>query len=109
MKRGRINKKILAFALAAVMILSLAGCGKDEGQPVAEGFVYVPEFYDLSAQEGESNISNLVLRGEDLYYSTYFFNEETGENGQIFWRRNIQSGDAEELSLNMNIEGAGSS
>ncbi|MDE5747484.1 MAG: hypothetical protein K2I21_07895, partial [Acetatifactor sp.] len=58
-------KRILAFALAAVLILSLAGCSK-EGQSVAEGFVYVPEFYDLSG--GEDSISNPVLRGEDLYY-----------------------------------------
>lgn len=104
MKRSGINKKILAFAMAAVMILSLAGCGKGEGQPVAEGFVYVPEFYDLSG--GEDSIDNPVLRGEDLYYSTYFWDEKTMESGRRFWRRNIQSGDTEELSLNVNIEGA---
>lgn len=105
MRKGIRIKRILAFALTAVLTLSLAACGKGEEQPVAEGFVYVPEFVDLTAGEGEDRMDNPTLRGDDLYYASYFWDEETMESGQRFYRWNVKSGEKEELSLDLNIEG----
>lgn len=106
MKKGNHIKRILALALAAVLTLSLAACGKKDGDSVPEGFVYVPEFVDLTTQNGEGDISNPVLRGEELYWSSYYWDEETMESGQRFYRWNLQTGEKEELPLNLSIEGA---
>lgn len=98
-------KRILAFALAAVLILSLAGCGKDGGQSVAEGFVYVPEFVDLTPEEGEDSMNDPTLRGESLYYSVYQWNEETGSERKYYcW--NLTTGEKTEMPLDLKIEGA---
>ena len=92
MKRKSGIKRILASALTAVLILSLAGCGKNGGQPVAEGFVYVPEFVDLTPEEGEENMDDLMLRGENLYYSVYKWDEETGSE-QKYYCWNLTTGE----------------
>ncbi len=105
MKRKSGIKRILAFALAAVLILSLAGCGKDEGQSVAEGFVYVPEFVDLTPEEGEDSMSDPTLRGESLYYSVYKWSEETGSE-QKYYCWNLTTGEKTEMPLDLKIEGA---
>ncbi|MBD5529575.1 MAG: extracellular solute-binding protein [Lachnospiraceae bacterium] len=105
MKRKNGIKRILAFALAAVLILSLAGCGKDEGQSVAEGFVYVPEFVDLTPEEGEDSMNDPTLRGESLYYSVYEWNEETGSE-QKYYCWNLTTGEKTVMPLDLKIEGA---
>lgn len=104
MKRKSGIKRILASALAAVLILSLAGCGK-EGQPVAEGFVYVPEFVDLTPEEGEESMNDPTLRGESLYYSVYKWSEETGSE-QKYYCWNLTTGEKTEMPLDLKIEGA---
>ncbi len=97
-------KKLLTFALAAVLTLSLAACGEEKEQPV-EGFVYVPEFVDLTPKEGEDNMSDPMLRGGNLYYSVYSWDEETQTSEEKYYRQNLTTGEKTELPLNLKIEG----
>lgn len=106
MKKKGCIKRILALVTASALMLSLAACGNGEQEETPEGFVYVPEFLDLSSQEDGQDISNPVLRGDYMYYSSYYWDEETQESGQIFYRWNLVTGETEELSLDMTIEGA---
>lgn len=110
MKRNRIYKKILAFAMAAVMSLSMAACGdteEEQQQTQVDTYVYVPEFIDLNQSQGEEeqDFSDPQLRGDDLYFRSYFWNEETGESGYRYYRRNLQSGETTELPIRLEIEG----
>ncbi len=106
MKKKGYIKRIFALASAAALLLSLAACGKEQQEEIPQGFLYVPEFMDLTVKEGEQNISNPVLRGGDLYYSSHFWNEETQESSQKFYRRNLETGETVELPLDLTIEGA---
>lgn len=104
MRRRTGIKKLLTFALAAVLTLSMAACGEEKEQPV-EGFVYVPEFVDLTPKEGEDNMSDPMLRGGNLYYSVYSWDEETQTSEEKYYRQNLTTGEKTELPLNLKIEG----
>lgn len=107
MIRNCIHNKFLAFIMAAVLALSMAGCGgQEEEQQQRDGYVYVPEFIDLNSGEEEQDMSSVQLRGEDIYYRSYYYIEETEESGYKFYRRNLTTGETVELPLDMNIEGA---
>lgn len=106
MKKKSFIKRILALTTAAALVLSLAACGNGEQQVAPEGFVYVPEFVDLTAMEGVQNVSGPTLRGEELYFSSSYWDEETEESVQKYYRRNLETGEMVELPLNLNIEGA---
>lgn len=108
MKRSGIYKKILVFAMAAAMGLSMTACGDKEEQTQTDAYVYVPEFIDLSQSEDEPDISDPQLRGDDLYYRSYYWNEETEESGYRFYRRNLQSGENTELPIRFELEGVSS-
>ncbi len=104
MRRKVGIKSILALALAAALTLTACGGGEDEQQ--VEGFVYVPEFVDLTPQEGEDSMNEPVLRGENLYYSVYSYDEETGEGGQKYYCQNLTTGEKKEMPLDLKIEGS---
>lgn len=107
MKKNTLYKRVLALAMSAALVFSLAACGGEEPQQTPEGFVYVPEFVDLSTAEGEdSEMREPTLRGSELYYYTSYWDEETQESVQQFYRRNMDTGETEELPLDMGIEGA---
>ena len=108
MKRSGIYKKILVFAMAAAMGLSMTACGDKEEQTQTDAYVYVPEFIDLSQSEDELDISDPQLKGDDLYYRSYYWNEETEESGYRFYRRNLQSGENTELPIRFELEGVSS-
>lgn len=104
MKRNCIYKKFLTFIMAAVLALSMAGCGGQEEEQQQDQYVYVPQFIDLSS--GEEDISSVQLRGEDMYYRSYYWNEETEERGYKFYCRNLTTGETVELPMDLKIEGA---
>lgn len=115
MHKNNIYKRITALASAAVLALSLAACGGQETgtgdqnttgteQTAASGYVYVPEFVNLSANEESTNMSSPQLRGENLYYYSYYWNEETEESGYRFYRKNVETGETTELPLNFDLE-----
>ncbi len=105
MRRKIGIKRILALALAAALTLTACGGGDDDEQQV-EGFVYVPEFVDLTPQEGEESMNDPILRGENLYYSVYKWDEETGEGGLKYYCQNLTTGEKKEMPLDLKIEGS---
>lgn len=104
MKRKNIYKRFLTVIMAIVLALSMAGCGGQKEEQQQDGYIYVPQFVDLSSEE--EDVSSVQLRGEDMYYRSYYWNEETEERGYKFYCRNLTTGETEELPLEMKIDGA---
>ena len=59
MKKKGYIKRIFALASAAALLLSLAACGKEQQEEIPQGFLYVPEFMDLTVKEGEENMDDV--------------------------------------------------
>lgn len=73
----------MALMLAAVMVFSLAACGSsgDSGDArQAKEWAYVPEF--ITMDEENTNYYEMQIVGENLYYLSYDWDEETGESSQ---------------------------
>lgn len=107
MHKNPIYKKILALAAAAALALSLAACGgqeTSEGPSEASGYVYVPEFVDLSSGEESLDMSSPKLLGTELYYYSYYWDEETEVGGYKFYRRSVETNETVELPLSFDLE-----
>lgn len=105
MHKNPIYKKILA--LAAALALSLAACGgqgTSEEPSEASGNVYVPEFVDLSSGEESLDMSSPKLLGTELYYYSYYWDEETEVGGYKFYRRSVETNETVELPLSFDLE-----
>lgn len=81
MKRRNIIHKALSFTLAGTMALGLAACGGGGtgtrggfSDTLEEGFVYVPQFYELATGE-EEYISTIQNFGEKVYYNIISYGE----------------------------------
>ncbi|MCM1118257.1 MAG: extracellular solute-binding protein [bacterium] len=104
-------KKCFVYALAAALTISLAACGngeenQQEQQEQQQGYVYVPEFISLNSEGEAQNIGSPQLEGENLYYTSYYWDEETGQSGYKFYRRDLTTGEETELPIDLSIEGA---
>lgn len=103
-------KKYSIMAIAAALALSLAACGNgsedQQQEEQAQGYVYVPEFIALNSEGEAQNISDPQLIGDNLYYSSYYWDEETEQSGYKFYRRNLTAGEETELPIDLSIEGA---
>lgn len=93
-------KKFVALGLAAAMTLSIAGCGDkqdtqggatDSVQIGTGGYVYVPEYMNLSVDSENSNIGNIMCYGDYVYYNVYSWDEENQTSSQVFYRKEIGS------------------
>ena len=73
----------MALMLAAVMVFSLAACGSSGNSGdarQAKEWAYVPEF--ITMDEENTNYYEMQIVGENLYYLSYDWDEETGESSQ---------------------------
>lgn len=107
MHKNPIYKKIAALAAATALALSLAACGGQETSEEpseASGYVYVPEFVDLSSGEESLDMSSPKLLGMELYYYSYYWDEETEVGGYKFYRRNVETNETVELPLSFDLE-----
>ncbi|MBQ8230864.1 MAG: extracellular solute-binding protein [Lachnospiraceae bacterium] len=114
LSKGFIRKGF-SVAMAAVLSMSLLACGnqsvdgknatdgESDGTGENSGYVYVPEYFQMEADEN-THMSSTVLQKDKLYYSTYTYNEETGESTRGFKSRAYDSIDTEEI-LNVAFEG----
>ncbi len=106
---GKRFRKGYMIVLAAIFAIMLSACGAKEkgseaGNQEAQGYIYVPEYFTLEKEEN-SNTNTVVFQGERLYYSTYSWNEETGETIYQLCYREIDSMDTE-VVLPVRFEGA---
>lgn len=77
-----------AAALAAVLALSLAGCGSEGGDETPKKeWAYVPEFITIE----EENVSywDMKIEGDSLYYSSYVWDEENQSDYECICRYSI--------------------
>ncbi len=113
MRKNNIYKGMAALASATALALSLTACGGQENgtedqnaqvmeQTAGSGYVYVPEFVNLTSEEENTDMSSPVLRGEELYYYSYYYDAE--ESGIRFYRRNVKTGETTELPLSFDLE-----
>ncbi|MBR5248358.1 MAG: hypothetical protein IKV27_05390, partial [Lachnospiraceae bacterium] len=101
MSGGKLIRKGCALALAAALSVSLLACGSKEngkssagGMEEAQEYVYVPEYLPLE-QEENTYMNTAVFQGDRMYYSTYAWNEETGESVYNLCYRALDSLDTE--------------
>ena len=110
MKKSHIAKKITAAALAGVMAVSLAACGKQDGgnQGTADQkeYVYVPEYLELDS-DTNSNYNNLTVQGDKLYYINYQWDEENGESKITLGSYNLTDGSKEDLPVEVDSNNGG--
>lgn len=113
-------KKFLALGLAGVMTVSAAGCGGNDevtegtqsgdgattqGEEALPEYVYVPEYHTISKDENGWMNNPTFIDGK-LYYSSYSFNEETGESREYYAYRDINDLATEkEVAVEFSIEG----
>ncbi len=85
-----MHRRGTALMLAALTVFSVAACGKTEGaadSAVKKEWVYVPEF--ITVEEGNVSYYDMQLTGENVYYLTYDWNEETQEQSQRICRYSL--------------------
>ena len=76
----RLTKRLIAVVMVmAILATAAAGCKKSNGDELNSGvampeFVFVPEYIDLP--EGLTDLSNLIVIGEKLYFSTQILADE---------------------------------
>lgn len=88
--RSAMHRRGTALMLAALTVFSVAACGKTEGaadSAVKKEWVYVPEF--ITVEEGNVSYYDMQLTGENVYYLTYDWNEETQEQSQRICRYSL--------------------
>lgn len=112
MKKSYAAKKITAAALATVMAVSLAACGRQDGgsqgggQTEQKEYVYVPEYLEMD-NDNNSSYNSLTVQGDKLYYVNYQWNEENGESKVVLGSYNLTDGSKEDLPIEINSENGG--
>ncbi len=100
-------KKRVSVIIATICVMAFTACGSKEAADSQRGdlneFVYVPEFHSLDIGE-EANINNLKIYGENLYYTSYSYDESTQEIINEFVRCPLETlENTETLNLNENV------
>lgn len=99
-----MKRKVCAWLLMVVMILSMTACGKGESE--GPEFVYVPEYISLPADE-DSNVNVMQMTDKNLYYSVYSWNEETMESSQDFYSLDLTAADAKPVKMQLDMDTMG--
>ncbi len=86
-----------AFALAAMLGLSLAGCGSEGGEEAPQKeWAYVPEFISM---EEDVSFWNMQIAGDSLYYSSYVWDEEKETGYEAVCQYSIEDRNVTPVSL----------
>lgn len=104
-------KKGIFLGITAFLTAVCAGCGskesdegrKETGTEAADEYVYVPEYYalDLGA---DTSIGRLKIYGDDLYYTSYTYDESIGQTQNALVYRSLSEPDtAEMLDLDADV------
>lgn len=96
MKKG-ILKRVAASALAAMTVLSMAACGEEKSNVPQKEWVYVPEFKTI---DGENiDYYDMRLVGEELFYMSYNWDEETMVSSQNICKYALADGTISEVPI----------
>ena len=111
MRKNLRGRKATAIALASVMAMSLAACGKQDGsnpggQTEQKEYVYVPEYLELD-DNTNSSYSNMTVQGDKLYYTNYQWDEASGESKVVIGAYSLTDGSREDLPITINADGGG--
>ena len=101
MRKNLRGRKATAIALASVMAMSLAACGRQDGsnqvgQTEQKEYVYVPEYLELD-DNTNSSYSNMTVQGDKLYYTNYQWDEASGESKVVLGTYSLTDGSREDL------------
>ena len=111
MRKNLRGRKATAIALATVMAMSLAACGRQDGsnqvgQTEQKEYVYVPEYLELD-DNTNSSYSNMTVQGDKLYYTNYQWDEASGESKVVLGTYSLTDGSREDLPITINADGGG--
>lgn len=111
MKKIYRGRKATAVALAAVMTMSLAACGKQDGgnqggQTEQKEYIYVPEYLELD-KDTNSSYNSLTLQGDKLYYINYQWDENSGNSKIKLGSYNLSDGTKEDLPVEIDGNNGG--
>ena len=111
MRKNLRGRKATAIALASVMAMSLAACGRQDGsnqvgQTEQKEYVYVPEYLELD-DNTNSSYSNMTVQGDKLYYTNYQWDEASGESKVVLGAYSLTDGSREDLPITINADGGG--
>ena len=111
MRKNLRGRKATAIALASVMAMSLAACGRQDGsnqvgQTEQKEYVYVPEYLELD-DNTNSSYSNMTVQGDKLYYTNYQWDEASGESKVVLGTYSLTDGSREDLPITINADGGG--
>ncbi len=98
-----MKKKILSSILCAIMALSCVACGKQESVTEVDSgkdYVYVPQYITLNEDEG-SYYSDLMLKGNSLYYSNYVVDEKTYSSQEFIFQHSLEDGSVKQLPISI--------
>lgn len=108
-QKNHYFKKATALFLSVTMAITAIGCGSqndDAKEPIAEaqigidGYVYMPEYISFGSEK--DYYSNMMIIGQNMYYSNYQWNEETMEGREIYYCKELGSDTpARELPVNL--------
>lgn len=96
-------RKALSAGLCAVLVLSMAACGKSEQKENqtsvdAKEYVYVPEFVTIAGDDG-NYVGQLTLSGDKVYYSQYVNDDENGTSKEYIYEYSLTDASTKEISL----------
>lgn len=99
--KNKLKKGMLALALAGSMGV-MAACGESGRVDPVKEWVYVPEFVTL--EDENMQYYDMQCSGDGLYYSSYRWDEETGEGAEILCRYSLTDGKTSEVVLDWGEE-----
>jgi len=99
MKKKALLRRLAALALTAVVALPFTACGNTDTSGIVEQkeFIYVPEFKTL--EEENASYYDMELSGNNLYYMTWAYDEESGSSSQTMRSYSLADGQSTDVTL----------
>lgn len=103
MKIKKQIRKLAAMIPVVLAVTLLAGCGNkkaDTDTADTPEYIYVPEYYEMSVDE-DSYIGSAFADGDQVFYYTERWNEESQENETAIYRYDFQTKKEEKLPIEL--------
>lgn len=71
-----------------------------------DGYIYVPQYIDLSKNNETLSLNNIMIQNNNLFYTVYNWDETTGDNSQKIYKQDLNNLnskiEAEEIPISLN-------